>query len=150
MKFLLSPLFLFSAILGYAAPMYLPVESITLDTMPFGDNPRCQVHLRLDAERKHISEATLIIAEEKYIFPAEALSKVEYPDLASTRVETEKGRDGRLWYSIVLQPSRATEYPTRFHITVIDNKFAQVSKSWDEPQGDSIKRHFEILHEPKQ
>ncbi len=130
--------------------MYLPVESITLDTMPLGDSPRCQVHLRLDAERKHISEATLIIAGEKNIFPAETLSKIEYPDLASTRVETEKARDGRLWYSIVLQPSRATDYPTRFHITVIDNNFAQVSKSWDEPQGDSIRRHFEILHEQKQ
>jgi hypothetical protein len=150
MKFLLPAFFIFSAIIGFAAPMYFPVESITLETKHLGDNPRCQVHLHLDAELKHISEATLVIEEEKYIFPAETLLKIEYPDLASTRVETEKGRDGRLWFSIVLRPSRSTQYPTRFHITVIDGKFAQVSKSWDEPQGDSTRRHFEILHEQKQ
>lgn len=150
MKILPPAFFIFSALLGFAAPMYLPVESITLETMPIGNNLRCQVYLRLDSELKHISEATLVVGEEKYVFPAETLSTIEYPDLASTRVETEKGRDGRLWYSIVLQPSRATEYPTRFHITMIEGNFSQVSKSWDEPEGDSIRRHFEILHEQKQ
>jgi hypothetical protein len=150
MKFLLSTIFLFSAAVGLAEPMYLPVQRITLETKSLGDNPRCQVRVHLDTALKHISEAVLFIDEEKYVFPSDALSQIEYPDLSSTRVETETGRDGRVWHSIVLRPSRATEYPTRFHITVIDGKFAQVSKSWDEPQGDSIRRHFEILHEQKQ
>jgi len=150
MKILPPAIFLFSAMLGFAEPMYLPAESISLETKALCDNPRCLVHLRLDAQLKHISEATLLIEKEKYIFPAEALSKIEYPDLASTRVETEKGRDGALWYSIVLSPIRSPEYPTRFYITVIDGKFAQVSKSWDEPHGDSATRHFEILHKQSQ
>jgi hypothetical protein len=150
MKFLLPASLLFSAVICSAAPMYLPVERISLETQPFGGLPRCQVKLCLDAERKHISEATLIIGEEEVVFPTDSLSKIDYPDLTSARVETEKGMDGRLWYSIVLQPSRATEYPTRFHISVIDGSFAQVSKSWDEPQSNSIRRHVEILHEEKQ
>jgi hypothetical protein len=132
-----------------AEPMYLPVEATTLSTAPIGTAPKCSVDLKLDEELKLISEATLLVGEDKFVIPPKALTKVLHPDLATVRIETEKGTDGKMWYSIVLRPSRHTENPTTYHISVIDGKFAQVSKSWDEPQENSIRRHFEILHKEK-
>ena len=146
MKTLIIAFTLLTASFVFPRSMYLSVESVTFTTRPTGNSPQCQVSLKLNADLKNITEASMIIGKEKYTIPAEALSKIEFPDLTSAKVETETGRDGRIWYSIVLKPARQTEFPTRFHITVIDGSFAQVSKSWDEPQGVSIRGHFEILH----
>lgn len=129
-----------------AEPMYLPVETTTISTTPIGTAPKCSLNLKLDQELNLISEAILFVGQEKFVIPPNALTKVLHPDLSTARIETEKGMDGKMWYSIVLRPSRHTEHPTTYHISVIDRKFAQVSKSWDEPQGTSTRRHFEILH----
>ena len=129
-----------------AAPMYLPVVSTTLETPAFGETPPCKVSIQLTPDFKHIAKATLQIGEDKFDFPADALSGIEFPDLTSMRIEVENGMDGRFWVSIVLQPARHTEHPTRYHITVIDGKFARVSRTWDEPHGTSIARRSEILH----
>jgi len=131
----------------FAAPLYLPVVSSTVVTAPLGTQvPECQVSIRLTPDFKHIAKASLRIGEESHDFPAEALSGIEFPNLSSLRVETEQGRDGKRWVSIVLSPAGPSEHPTRFHISVIDGKFARVSKSWDEPQGRSIRRQSKILH----
>ena len=130
-----------------AAPMYLPVVSSTIETAQMGEwMPACKVSMQLTEDRRHIAKATLHIGEEKHDFPAEALSGIESPDLSTLRIETEQGRDGRIWVSIVLQPARHTEHPTRYRITVIDGKFARVNRTWDEPHGTSIARRSEILH----
>lgn len=132
-----------------AEPMYLPVEATTISTTPMGTAPKCSVDLKLDGETRLISQAILLVGDDKFVIPPNALTKVLHPDLSTVRIETEKGEDGKMWYSIVLRPGRHTEHPTTYHISVIDGKFAQVSKSWDEPQENSIRRHFEILHKEK-
>ncbi|MCC5851141.1 MAG: hypothetical protein JJU29_23875 [Verrucomicrobia bacterium] len=147
MKTLLTALLLPFAAALHAAPMYLPVVSSTLETAPMGEwMPACKVSMQLTEDRRHIAKATLQIGEEIHDFPAEALSGIEFPDLSTIRIETEKGRDGRVWVSIVLSPARHTEHPTRYHISVIDGKFDRVSTTWDEPEGTSIRRRSEILH----
>ncbi|MCH8514294.1 MAG: hypothetical protein LAT83_21950, partial [Kiritimatiellae bacterium] len=135
----------FSATL-HSDPMYLPVIASTLEMPAIGQTPACKVRLQLTEDYKHIAKATLHIGAEKHDIPAEALSGIEFPSLASMKIETEKGMTGRVWFSIVLQPARHTEHPTRYHISVIDGKFARVSKSWDEPGDTTIRRQSKILH----
>ena len=149
MKIPIIALLLIATLQLVAEPMYLPVEATTISTTPIGTAPKCSVNLKLDEELKLISEAILLVGEDKFVIPPNALTKVLHPDLSTVRIETEKGMDGKMWYSIVLRPSRHTEHPITYHISVIDGKFAQVSKSWDEPQGTSIRRHFELLHKEK-
>ncbi len=146
MKTLISALALTLTAPVFAAPMYLPVESATMVTKAMGPSPSYKVSVRLSDDLKHISEATLFLGDETIEFPADALSGIEFPDLSSMRIETEKGRDNRIWVSIVFRPLRHTEFPTRFSVSVIDGTFAQVTKTWDERKGTSIHRHSEILH----
>lgn len=130
-----------------AAPMNLPVLSLTLATPAMGEwMPACTVRVELTPDFKNIAVATLQMGEEKFDLPSEALSGIEFPDLASMRIEVEHGMDGRFWVSIVLQPARYTEHPTRYHITVIDGKFTQVTRTWDERHEDHLHRHSKILH----
>ncbi|MCC5846351.1 MAG: hypothetical protein JJU05_19045 [Verrucomicrobia bacterium] len=147
MKIPVTALFLPLAATLHAAPMYLPVIASTIETPAIGEwMPACNVSMQLTEDRRHIAKATLHIGEEIHDIPAEALSGIESPDLSTIRIETEKGRDGSVWFSIVLQPARHTEHPTRYHISVIDGKFARVSKTWDEPEGTSIRRQSRILY----
>jgi hypothetical protein len=150
MKTTVIGLLLLSTAISQAAPMYLPVQSATIQTQAIGENPACKAIIELDTSFKSISRAVLIIGDTEHNLPPEALRGIEYPDLSSLRIETEMGRDGRRWFSIVMRPARHTEYLTKYHISVIGGVFAQVSKSWDEPQGTSIRRHFEILHKEEQ
>lgn len=78
--------------------------------------------------------------------PAEALNGIEFPDLSTLRIEVEEGWDGRRWVSTVLQPLRQPEPPVRFHISVIDGVFTQVTRTWDEVHERHTHRHWEMLH----
>jgi len=147
MKFLLTALLLPFAAALHAAPMYLPVIAVTLETPAMGEwMPACKVSMQLTEDRRHIARATLQIGEDIHDIPAEALSGIEVPDLSTIRIETEQGRDGSVWVSIVLRPAGPAEHTTRFHISVIDGKFTRVSKTWDEPEGGSIRRRSLLLH----
>jgi hypothetical protein len=150
MKTTAIALLLISTAISLAESMYLPVRSATIQTQAIGGNPACKAIVELDPAFQSISRAVLIIGDAEHILPPPALKGIEYPDLSSMRIETEMGRDGKTWFSIVLRPARHTEYPTRYHITIIGGVFAQVSKSWDEPQGASIRRHFQIMHQEKE
>jgi len=129
-----------------AAPMYLPLQKATIHTQAIRDVPDCSASVTLDQTGKHITEAILIIGDQQHHFPIQALSKIEFPDLSSLKIETEIGRKGEACFSIVLSPARDTQYLTRYHISVVDDTFTQVTKMWDEPVAGYTKRHYETLY----
>ena len=148
--FSLLALILFaSTLILQAAPMYLPARATTVSTQAIGDEPACSATIELDENRKHITHAILITGDKKYVFPVDTLLKIEFPDPSSLKIETEVGRGGEKWYSIVLSPARHTKRLTRYRISVIDGTFAQVTKMWDEAKKDHTKRHFETLYQNK-
>jgi len=146
MKIQVITLSLIATLQLVAAPVMPPLQTTSISKETIGTTTRYSVTLNLDEETKLISQAILVVDEAKYVIPAKALTKVLHPDLLTVRIETENGRDGREWYSIVIRSSSHTEHPTRYYISVIDGKFSRVSKSWDEPHENGIIRHREILH----
>lgn len=149
-SFFPSALILFvGMVVMHAAPMYLPVRATTVSTQAIGDVPACSATIELGENRKYITHAILTIGDRRYDLPAAALLSIEFPDPSSLRIETEVGRRGEKWFSIVLSPARHTKHLTRYHISVIDGIFSQVTKMWDEPKNDHTKRHFETLYKNK-
>jgi len=142
---LLSLVLSLSALL-YAAPMYMPLVATSIETSAMGGVPAIRASIRLTDDWRSIVLATLRIGEDIIEIPAEALNGIEFPDLSTLRIEVEEGRDGRRWVSIVLLPLRQPEPPVRFHISVIDGVFTQVTRTWDEVHERHIHRQREFLH----
>jgi hypothetical protein len=131
-----------------ARPVNLPLDSrlLTLITAEHSGFPACRADITINGKTGKIVATSINIADQEYAIAADALDVLPVPDLSSLGIQAEKGRDGRLWISIVLVPAPRSEHETRFHISIIDGTFTQISKSWDESQGDSTRRHFEILY----
>lgn len=147
MKILIIALTLTVVSLTFGETLKLVVENTTFTTAPRGVIPKCSASIKLDHTLKQIQEAYLQVGDVKYIIPTKALVGIVYPDLSSAKIEVEKEKNGKIWYSILLKSNVVTEHSnTIYYISIVDGRFAQVCKIFDEEQGTLIERKIEILY----
>ena len=134
---------------GFGEPMFLNSKSTEITTEAIGDIPVCSAEIRLSKGCKQIEYASLVIGGQKHVFPKESLVGIEFPDLATLRIETETGFRGEEYFSIVLSPARYTKHVTWFQIVVIDGRFSEVLKIWKEPGETTNSRRSVTLYDNK-